>query len=128
LTILIKGKSNLALLKQLWKNPTDQFSYQVLQHLNNLLPSEQAIEQLMLASENDQLVSQSLLLLTKNFQHHQKAQNFLIEKLKQPKSAWYAAAALSQASNSRLQKKVAALAKTSSKGAITYAAKHLTKN
>jgi len=128
LAILIKGKSNPILLKQLWKNPADQYSYQLLQHLKTILPTEKAIEQLILASENDKLISQSLLLLTTNYQHNERAQHFLIKKLQQPRTAWYAAAVLSQASNSELQKKVVALAQKSSKGAITFAAKHLAKN
>ncbi len=128
LAILTMGKSNPLLLKQLWQNPADQYSYQVLQHLKTILPMEKAIEQMELASKNDKLISQSLLLLTKNYQHHERAQQFLIKKLQQPNSAWHAATALSQASNSQLQKEVAVLAQKSSNSAITFAAKHYDKN
>ena len=125
LAILIKRRSNPLLLHQLWQNPSDEYSYQVLQHIPSLLSLEKAIEQLTLACENDKLESQALLLLVKHFQHHDKAQSFLLKKLQQPKSAWYAAAALSQASNSKLQDKMAALAQSSNNKAIKFAVENL---
>lgn len=128
LAILVKNKNNAVLFSQLWKNPSDQYSFQILQQLNTLLPTDQAIEQLILASENDKLLSQSLLLLAKDFQHRDKAQQFLLEKLQKSRSAWYAAAALSQTNNSLLQKEVIALAQHSNKAAIKYAVQHILEN
>jgi len=126
LALLTSRKSNLILLNQLWKNPSDQYSYQVLQQIKEILSSEQAIEQLVLASENDKLISQSLFLLATNFQYDEQAQKFLLTKLQQPSSAWYAAAALSQTTNAELQQALKLLSSQSNKAAIKFAAKHLT--
>ncbi len=128
LAILISGRNNPLLLTLLWHNSSDQYSYKVLQQLNTLLPPEQAIKQLTQASDNDKLLSQSLLLLSKHYQHNEMAQDFLIKKLQQSKSAWHAATALSQTSNSQLQQKVQALALKSNKDAVKFAVKQISKN
>ena len=125
LVLLIKHKSNTKLLTQLWRNPSDEYSYQLLQQLNTLFPAEQVITQLMQASNNKELLSQSLMLLAKNFQHHDKAQQFLIKKLQQADSAWHAATALSQTSNHYLQKTLTTLAISSDSKAVKFAAQHI---
>jgi len=128
LAILIKEKANSLLLKQLWLNPSDQYSYQVLQHITPLLSTKEAIEHLALASENDKLASQSILLLAKNFQHHDTAQKFLLQKLQHPKTAWFVAAALSQTNDRQLQKDVSALAQKSNSEAIKYVIESFSNN
>jgi|GEM_PF-2053309 len=126
LTLLIAEQVDNHLLNRLWTNPTDQYSYQMLQRIHTLLPAEQAIGQLKAASQQANLLSQSLLLLTKNFQRVPSAQNFLIEKLQQPQSSWHAAAALSQVSDKNLIRKIRHLADSSNSGAIQFAAQQLT--
>ncbi len=125
LALLLSRKSNLTLLKQLWKNASDQYSYQVLQRLKNALPAEQAVAHIILAAENNNLMSQSLMQLAKYFQHDEIAQQFLLKKLQQPNSAWLAATALSQTSNAQLHHDLLKLVKHSNDGPIRFATKHI---
>ncbi|MEW6981082.1 hypothetical protein AAD001_00365 [Colwelliaceae bacterium 6471] len=121
LFLLFKKLPSSILAEQLWRNETDQFSYQTLQTINTIFDTERAIEQLSYAMNNKHLLSQALLLLAKHYPTDEVAHGLLLNKLQQPNSSWLAAAAISGIKQEAFIDKVKNLAQYSNAPAIQYA-------
>ena len=110
-----------SLIERLWQLPNDQYSYQVLQLLPERLDSEQAIKQIIKASENSALTSQALVLLAKHYSEHEAAQNYLLAQLIDEQNKWHAASAMTYVNNDQFQQRIFKLRQDSPSPAINFA-------
>ncbi|MFC3094391.1 hypothetical protein DRW07_14115 [Alteromonas sediminis] len=101
LSALIQQSRSPVLMQYLWANTPDAFTYQVLQQVPNQLNEADAIEQLIVASRNQPLASQAIMLLAKHYSHNQKAQMFLQSALNDPQLQWLTAAAVGMLKDSQ---------------------------
>lgn len=96
LTGVAKQSREMRLFQKVWEMPGDEYSHQLLQSVPDVFSSEEAIYQLKLASENQDLHSQAILSLTKHYIRHQSVQDFLLESLSSQQHFWTVVMALKQ--------------------------------
>ena len=94
LVLLASFNGSTHLVEQVWKNEADQYSYQLLQGIEQLFSEEETIKQLTLATHNQQLASQAILKLAKEYIDHEVAQNSLVHLLADNNFGWHAAMAV----------------------------------
>lgn len=123
IALLIDRKMDTSLIEHLWQLPNDQYSYQVLQLLPERLASEQAIAQIIKASENSALTSQALVLLAKHYSDQEITQNYLLEQLIDEQNKWHAASAITYVQNDQFQQRIFKLRQESPSPAINFASK-----
>ena len=116
---LINRFPSKILSEQLLNNSVDEFSYQHIQLLPKLYQAQDAIHLLKFANTQEKLTSQALMTMAKEYGEQQEAQTFLLHQLKQPKVAWFAAAAITQSTSEQLHQKVMQMKKTNA--AVDYA-------
>jgi uncharacterized pyridoxal phosphate-containing UPF0001 family protein len=86
LLVAIAQKSeSTKLFAELWKRPADHIVYRALKSLAVSLNESDTISQIQLATDNPQLVSQALFLLSKDYGHQIEAQHFIELALDDPK-------------------------------------------
>lgn len=118
LVMLASLHASKALVAQVWKNEADQYSYQLLQGIEQLFAKEEAIKQLYLASHNSQLASQAILKLTTVFIDDDSVQNKLLALLNEKDTAWHVAMAVCSSQHEGMIDKIMQLGRESS--AILY--------
>lgn len=98
-SILAMRSKSPDLLSQLWRLTADQYSYQALQKIPDLLDEERAVAQLGIASENPALFSQALMLMVQRFPQHHLTQAAVADGLADPDHMWVATALIKRISD-----------------------------
>ncbi|TPH15571.1 hypothetical protein [Litorilituus lipolyticus] len=94
LVLLASFNGSTHLVEQVWRNEADQYSFQLLQGIEQLFSEEETIKQLTIATHNQRLASQAILKLAKEYIDHEVVQNKLVYLLGDDNSGWHAAMAV----------------------------------
>lgn len=101
------------LLSILWPRTADQYSYMALDNLPDYLSTDQVVRQLVLAAQQNELMSQALLQLAQFHSYHPVAQDFILKAVTQPKLRTHAVMTLSTINNQKLRDRLTVALKSS---------------
>lgn len=101
------------LLSILWSRAADQYSYIALDDLPDYLSTDQVVQQLVLATQQNELMSQALLQLAQSHSYHPVAQDFILKAVTQPELRSNAVMTLSTISNPKLRDRLSVALKNS---------------
>lgn len=98
--------NSVEVAQHLFTRKADEFSYQTLRVLPQYFGTDSAIQILTIALNNKSLNSQAILMLAGDYLHDPKAQSLMLDLLKDPKTQWLAAAALSKTQDVAFRQKI----------------------
>ncbi len=104
---LVASKTkSISLMEHLFKQKADEFSYQTLRMLPHQFETDSAIQLMGTALKNKALSSQTMLMLASKYSEQPAAQSILLELLKDPRTQWLAAAAVSKIRDLNFRQKI----------------------
>lgn len=108
LLALVHFEPSEVLLSHFLAQTPDEFSFLLLQQLPQLVDEELAVNTLITAMKQPQLISQTILLLSSHYASHIKAQKQIMRSLNDPDQQWLAMMSLSKIKDSYFKQKLLA--------------------